>query len=62
MVDCLVKPLDIRRLKKWVVKYLPLGSKLRGVILLEEDSLTPSDYLVKLDVWIKLYNIEKASD
>ena len=29
---------------------------------MDEDSLTPEDYLAKLDVWLILYNIEKNAD
>lgn len=59
---CFVKRLDIRRLKRWVLKHLEPGSKLREVILLEEDYLIPEEYLAKLDVWLKLYNIEKVAE
>ena len=54
-----MKSLDIRRLKHWVIKQLKPDSKLREVILLEEDYLLPEEYLAKLGVWLKLYDIER---
>ncbi len=52
----------MRGLKSWVLKHLPFDSRLREVILLDKDSLTHSEFLVKLDVWLKLYNIENQVD
>ena len=57
--DNIVKSLDIRRLKQWIIKHLKPDSRLRDVILLEEDIMLPEEYLAKLDVWLKLYKIEK---
>ena len=49
---------DIRRLKRWVRRHLPAGSKLREVILLDEDRMLPEAFLAKMDVWLVLYDIE----
>ena len=53
------KLLDIRRLKKWANTNLRNYPKLREIILLDQDQLTPEQYLTKLDIWLKLYKIEK---
>jgi hypothetical protein len=50
--------LDIRRLKTWARKNLRGDSKLREVILLDEDHMLPGTFLAKMDVWLSLYNIE----
>ena len=53
---------DIRRLKRWVRRHLPVGSKLREVILLDEDRMLPEAFLSKMDVWLTLYDIEHGQD
>jgi len=52
--------IDIRRLKRFAVENLPSYSRLRIVLLSERDQLPAVDFLAKMDVWIKLLNIEKA--
>ena len=49
---------DLRGLKAWAAKSLPRGSKLREVIMLDEDRLTPEAFLAKLQVWLSLYDVE----
>ena len=49
---------DIRRLKVWVQKNLRGDSKLREVILLDDDYMLPEAFLAKMDVWISLFDIE----
>ena len=49
---------DIRRLKKWARKNLRGDSKLRELILLDEDHMLPEAYLAKMEVWQALYDIE----
>ena len=49
---------DIRRLKIWARKNLSGDSRLREVILLDEDRMLPEAYLAKMDVWLALYDIE----
>ena len=52
--------IDIRRLKRFAVESLPSKSRLRAVLLSEKDKLTAKDFLAKMDVWMRLLNIEKA--
>ena len=52
------KSLDTRGLKAWARKNLPGDSKLREVILLDEDHMLPEAFLAKMDVWLTLYDIE----
>ncbi len=56
------KLVDIRRLKQWANTNLRKHPKLREIILLDQDQLTPDQYLTKLDIWLKLYNIENNAD
>ena len=56
------KLVDIRRLKELANTNLRKHPKLREIILLDQDQLTPEQYLTKLDIWLKLYNIEKKED
>jgi len=57
-----VRLVDIRMLKRWVRVHLKPGSKLRDIISLEDDYLLPEEYLAKLDVWLKLYDVENGAD
>jgi len=52
--------IDIRRLKRFAVESLPSNSRLRFVLLSERDQLPAVDFLAKMDVWMRLLNIEKA--
>ena len=52
------KSVDIRRLKIWAQKNLLGDSKLREVIMLDEDHMLPEAFLAKMDVWLSLYGIE----
>jgi len=52
------KTVDVRRLKIWARKNLPNSSRLREVILLDEDRMLPEAFLAKMDVWLVLYDIE----
>ncbi len=57
------KSVDIVPLKNWVRKNMPLDSSLRELILLEEDKLTPEDFLSKMNTLLTLLDIEsKKSD
>ncbi len=49
---------NIESLKKWVCVNLPTSSILRRVIILEKTVLTAEEFLVKMDVWMKLYSLE----
>ena len=50
------KSLDTQGLKAWARKNLPGNSKLREVILLDEDHMLPEAFLAKMDVWLALYH------
>jgi hypothetical protein len=49
---------DIRRLKKWARKNLREDSRLRELVMLDEDRMLPEAFLAKMDVWLSLYDIE----
>jgi hypothetical protein len=53
------KRIDIRTLKGFAVRRLPRGSALRELLLIENDRLTVTEFLDKLDVWLKLLKMEK---
>ena len=52
---------DINRLKQWAFEYLEVTSHLRAVLSLEKDLLTSEEFLVKMDTWIKLAELEASS-
>ena len=52
------KMVDIRGFKKWA-RSLSRESKLRELILLEDDYLPIDEYLVKMMVWVSLSRIEE---
>jgi hypothetical protein len=52
--------IDIRRLKRFAAENLPGNSRLRAVLLSERDHLPAVDFLAKMDVWMRLLNIEKT--
>ena len=54
----MVKLVDIRGLWRWACKHLGPRSKLRDVIILDEDYLLPYGHLANLGIWLKLYDIE----
>jgi hypothetical protein len=50
---------DIRDLKKWAKKHLKPFPILCEIIQLDPDTLTKQQYLIKLNILLKLYDIEK---
>jgi len=46
-------------LKRFALRRLPQGSALREVLLMEVDSLSPLEFLSKLDIWLKLLEREE---
>lgn len=52
---------DIHGLKVWVKANLPKRSHLCGILLLEEDLLTAEAFLAKMDIWLKLIELEGNS-
>jgi hypothetical protein len=51
---------DIRSLKEFARTELPRRSALREVILGDRDELTAEEFLVKIDVWLKLARMESS--
>lgn len=52
------KKMNIVGLKRFVAERLPAGSSLRSVILAESDELGMEEFLAKMEVWLKLLNVE----
>ena len=55
------RPLNIRRLKIWARENLPGDSKLKEVVLLDEDRMHPEAFLAKMQVWLALYDVEHGN-
>jgi hypothetical protein len=49
------------RIKKWARVNLPVNSSLRQVLLLERDELGAEEFINKIDVWLKLLDLEASS-
>ena len=54
------RAVTISGLKRFAAESLPGNSRLRAVLLSERDQLTAKDFLAKMDVWMRLLNIEEA--
>jgi len=52
---------DIHRVKLWAKSNLPTISHLRGILLLEKDHLSVDEFLAKMDLWLKLIELESHS-
>jgi len=52
------KKVNIHGLKLWAEQNLPKASHIRSILQLEKDSLTVEEFVVKMDIWIKLIDIE----
>ena len=52
---------NIHGIKLWGKANLPVNSHLRGILLLEGDLLTVDEFLVKMDIWLKLIELEGQS-
>jgi hypothetical protein len=52
---------NIHGIKLWVKANLPKTSYLRGILLLEGDLLTIDEFLAKMDIWLKLFELEGQS-
>lgn len=50
--------IDTRRLKKWALSSLSLGSSLRAVLIQEPDEMDFEEFLAKSSTWMKLAEIE----
>ncbi len=55
------KQLDIHGLKSWAEENLPRISQIRSILLLERDSLTVEEFIAKMDIWLKLIDIESST-
>ncbi len=51
---------DISSLKLWATRYLPSTSPLRNMILLEPDKIPIETFLVKIDTWLKLGDLDNT--
>ncbi len=54
-----VKPnvrVDIHGLKRFTLEKLSSRPLLREIILSEEDSLEPSEFVTKMQIWLKLFS------
>ena len=54
----LLKRLDIHGLKHWVKENLPRTSQIRSILLLERDYLAVEEFIAKMDLWLKLIDLE----
>jgi len=52
------KQLDIHGLKHWAKENLPRTSQIRKILLLERDYLAVEEFLAKMDLWLKLIDLE----
>lgn len=56
-----MKPRDqvnLKKLKIFALENLRENSRLRKLLLLDDEELAPEEFLVKLDVWLKLLKME----
>ena len=66
MFGCLARAqrseqVDIHRVKLWAKVNLSEISHLREILLLEEDLLSVYEFLAKMNIWIKLIELEGHS-
>ena len=54
----LLKQLDIHGLKHWAKENLPRTSQIRSILLLERDYLAVEEFIAKMDLWLKLIDLE----
>jgi len=47
---------SLKRLKQFAYDTLPITSPLRDILLSESEKMSKTDFLAKMDVWIKLLN------
>jgi hypothetical protein len=52
------KQLDIHGLKRWAKDILPKTSQIRSILLLERELLTVEEFIAKMDIWLKLIDME----
>lgn len=49
---------DIKRLKRFALRELPVNSPLRQLILSENEKMEASEFIHKMDVWLRLVEFE----
>ena len=54
-----LKTVDVRRLKDFALR-LPRAAVLRDLLLTEDDELDVKEFIVKMDLWLKLLNRESS--
>jgi hypothetical protein len=52
------KQLDIHGLKHWAKENLPRTLQIRSILLLERDYLAVGEFIAKMDLWLKLIDLE----
>jgi hypothetical protein len=52
------RQLDIHGLKHWAKENLPRTSQIRSILLLERDYLAVEEFIAKMDLWLKLIDLE----
>jgi len=52
--------LDLRPLKSFVREKLPRKNVLRKVLLTEKDEIDRNEFMAKIDVWLKLLDIDNS--
>lgn len=50
---------DVRRLKNFAFQKLPKDSELRDILLTERDLLNINEFLVKIEIWLKLLRVRR---
>jgi hypothetical protein len=53
------KYVEISYLKRWAVNFLHESSHLRSLLSLENDRLSVEEFLAKMDMWLKIAEIEQ---
>ncbi len=50
--------INLKELKEFALTYLPKKSLLRDMILSEKEHITVNEFIVKIDMWLKLLRRE----
>ena len=54
----MVNKIDLRELKGYIEKEFPEESELRQLIMMEDDKITPDQFLERARIWLRLSTIE----
>jgi len=52
---------NLKRLKQFAYDTLPKTSPLRDILLSESEHISKNDFLAKMNVWLKLLNVERKT-